>query len=66
MICPCLKVIVVTNSNAWEFIGTFFGEKCQNHDFLENYFPKFILYPDENLHLIFVMLQINKTKRLFF
>ena len=37
MMCPCRKINFVTNSNAWECLGIhrdFFGEKCQNIDFL--------------------------------
>ena len=37
MMCRCQKIILVTNSNAWECLGIqrrLFGEKCQNIDFL--------------------------------
>ena len=33
MMFPCRKIIFVTNSNAWEFKGTFLVKKCQNIDF---------------------------------
>ena len=43
MMCPCRKIIFVTNSNAQECLGIqrhFFGEKCQNIDFWHKPFLK--------------------------
>ena len=55
----------VTCSNVWEFVEIhryIFGEKCQKFDLFAYPFRKKTFNPDINVYLIFMMLQINKTK----
>ena len=65
---PVSKDFFVTNSidwECWEFIGTFLVKNVIILIFWHKPFLK-DLYPDNNVHLIFVMLQINKTKQNIF